>query len=441
MRKVGQFLLLFAAPLLFGESDNALAASRRATPVAAQQSTWNHNGSVVSLIARGERLRIVYQTPRVGLLDAGVKPGMVLFEGQRNKLSFSGIAYMFYRTCKPQAYAVSGDINENASQITLKGKAPLLDLNCNNTGSRDDLLIFTAAQPGEPPKSEQLAVGPGAPPAPVKTPALSEEAKAANASAAPVVNATVEKPGAVPTDGGAVDALAAAKKSEEAKAKAEAPASGSASAAKEPPSAEPAKTAATTAPKAEKTGAPPAEPAKTAAANEPKTEKTETPPAPPAKDDKKQAGSTTQLASLPQDNAGAAAKESGKTGAGIDKGSDGEKQKVQPPAAETAPAAPPVEQKEIKTAAIPPAPPAEPKSDDAGKSKNAAADKTPAASASPPPPAKSNAASNDGKTSPLMAGQEKMMEIVLKNGRILRVGRDMDLDALSRLIAMLEKQE
>jgi len=39
-----------------------------------------------------------------------------------------------------------------------------------------------------------------------------------------------------------------------------------------------------------------------------------------------------------------------------------------------------------------------------------------------------------------MMGQEKMMEIVLKNGRILRVGRDMDIDALARLIAMLERQ-
>src|SRR5262249_6983429 len=125
--------------------------------------------------------------------------------------------------------------------------------------------------------------------------------------------------------------------------------------------------------------------------------------------------------------------------AGIDKGSDAEKQKVQPPAAETAP---PAEQKDIKTAAIPPSTPAvETKSDDSGKSKNPSADKTPAAPTNAPPaPAKSTSASSDAKTSPLITGQEKMMEIVLKNGRILRVGRDMDLEALSRLIAMLERQ-
>ncbi len=431
MRKLGLFLALLASPLLIGEFNSAMAASKRAQPVVTQQSTWNHNGSIVTLIAQGDKHKIVYENPRVGLLDAGVTQGMVLFEGQRKRSAISGTAYMFYRTCKPQAYPVSGDINDNATQITLRGKAPLLDLHCNSTGSREDLLIFTAVQtPGEPPKSEQIAAAPSQTPPPAKTPPLSEAAKAANASAAPVVSAGGEKRGAVPTDG-AVDALATAKKSEDAKAKTEGPAAGSVSAAKEPPSAEPPKAA---------------------AAAEPKTEKIETPPGSPTKDEKNQAANTTQLASLPQDNANAApaapakstaqAKDSAKTGAGIDKGADAEKQRPQPPAAEAAPAAPPAEQKDIKTAAIPPpAPPAETKSDDAGKSKDTAADKTPAASTkTPPATSNSPAASGDGKTSPLMTGQEKMMEIVLRNGRILRVGRDMDIEALSRLIAMLERQ-
>ena len=34
---------------------------------------------------------------------------------------------------------------------------------------------------------------------------------------------------------------------------------------------------------------------------------------------------------------------------------------------------------------------------------------------------------------------EKMMEIVLKNGRILRIGRDIELEALSRIISQLER--
>ena len=32
------------------------------------------------------------------------------------------------------------------------------------------------------------------------------------------------------------------------------------------------------------------------------------------------------------------------------------------------------------------------------------------------------------------------MEIVLKNGRILRIGRDVELEALARIIAQLERQ-
>ena len=423
MRNVGRFLVLLAAPFVFGESDNALAASRRATPVATQQSTWNHNGSVVSLVARGEKQRIVYQTPRVGLIDAGVKPGMVLFEGHRKQLSFSGTAYMFYRTCKPQSYAVTGDINESASQITLKGKAPLLDVNCTNTGSRDDLLIFTAIQPtpGEPPKSDQIAAAPSTT-APAKTPVLSEAGKAANASAAPVVNAAGEKRGAAATEG-AADAAGAAKK----KADETTEAAGSASASKD---------------------LPPAEPAKVAASTEPKMDKTDALSGPPAKDEKHQAGNAAQLAALPQDNANAgtpaATKEAAppaagppkdppKTETGTDKSGNAEKEKAQPAAGESAPPAAPTE---IKTAAIPP--PAEAKTEEAGNSKNTTAEKPPAGTATAS--AKTTAGPADGKISPLMTGQEKMMEIVLKNGRILRVGRDMDIEALARLIAMLERQ-
>jgi len=34
---------------------------------------------------------------------------------------------------------------------------------------------------------------------------------------------------------------------------------------------------------------------------------------------------------------------------------------------------------------------------------------------------------------------EKMMEIVLKNGRVLRIGRDIDIEALLRIISSLER--
>ena len=115
---------------------------------------WNHNGFSVSLVSQGAKQKLFYESPRVGLLDAGVKPGTLLFEGQRNGQNFDGTAYQFYRTCKAHGYAVTGSASDDRKTITLKGKAPLLDMNCNVTGSRDDILVFTANQPApsEPPK-------------------------------------------------------------------------------------------------------------------------------------------------------------------------------------------------------------------------------------------------------------------------------------------------
>jgi len=104
---------------------------------------WNHNESLVSLVLDGAKQKIFYETPRSGLAEVGVKPGALLFEGQRNGKNFVGISYIFTRTCESQGYEVTGEISDDARQITLKGKAPLLDSNCKITGYRDDILIFT----------------------------------------------------------------------------------------------------------------------------------------------------------------------------------------------------------------------------------------------------------------------------------------------------------
>ena len=125
---------------------------------------WSHNGSLVSLVSDGAKQKIYYQAPRIGLVDAGVKTGSLLFEGQRNGPALAGTAYQFYRSCKPRGYQVSGNTSDDRKQITLKGKAPLLDSSCNITGSRDDVLTFTAYQnaPKELPKNTQAAGTPAA---------------------------------------------------------------------------------------------------------------------------------------------------------------------------------------------------------------------------------------------------------------------------------------
>ena len=149
-----------------------------------------------------------YDTPRVGLLDAGVKPGTLLFEGQRTGQNFEGTAYQFYRSCKARGFPVTGSTSDDRRQITLKGKAPLLDVNCNVTGSRDDTLIFTASQtpPGEPPKNTPVAAAAGATPSAPATGFPSEAnkveaskstaASAVASSAPPASTQAVEKPAA-----------------------------------------------------------------------------------------------------------------------------------------------------------------------------------------------------------------------------------------------------
>jgi hypothetical protein len=53
------------------------------TQTAPPDSTiWDHNGSVMYLVANGSSREIYYQKPRPGMLDAGARPGSVLFRGE-----------------------------------------------------------------------------------------------------------------------------------------------------------------------------------------------------------------------------------------------------------------------------------------------------------------------------------------------------------------------
>src|SRR4029077_13349786 len=109
-----------------GEFSNARAESKsrpkKTAAVSALAPHWNHNGSLVSLVSEGAKQRLFYDTPRVGLLDAGVKPGTLLFEGQRTGQNFEGTAYQFYRTCKARGFPVTGTTSDDRQQIILKGK-------------------------------------------------------------------------------------------------------------------------------------------------------------------------------------------------------------------------------------------------------------------------------------------------------------------------------
>jgi hypothetical protein len=470
MRRIGCAAAILVAIFVhhIGEFGSARAESKasakRSAAGSALTSHWNHNGSLVSLVSEGSKQKFIYSTPRVGLLDAGVKPGTLLFEGQKNGQNIDGTAYQFYRTCKSHGFQVTGSTSDDRRQITLKGKAPQLDLNCNVTGTRDDVLVFSASQssPNETAKDTLVASAPAAKPVAVATGAtpsapatnFPSEANRGEASKATAANTAFSATAAVapsePPKDNSKDKQIAATPPQESKpappaelAKSEAAKSEPAKDAKPPVAAQ---TAVNT-PAATSTAAPPSEPAKKEVpppAASPTAANTATSASASSSAAPKEPAKDHQPAKAPGENVGAT--------------------KPDPSApAGTQAAAPPSEpQKATQVAAIPGAGgsvakaddaskskvPAIPeavgsvaKADDAGKSKTATA----AVVVTTPHnlPEKSNFEVSGGtaaqnKTAPAQPA-EKMMEIVLKNGRVLRIGRDIDPDALMRIIALLER--
>ena len=89
---------------------------------------WGHNGSSMSITKSGPNLRIVYDSPRTGIRNQGVRRGTVLFRGQMHGNRIRGTAYTFKRGCQPASYNVSGRhfINEGGyGTIVLSGAAPI----------------------------------------------------------------------------------------------------------------------------------------------------------------------------------------------------------------------------------------------------------------------------------------------------------------------------
>lgn len=103
---------------------------------------WNHNGSVMRLIANGAERRFLYEMPREGLSSVGVSRGTLLFQGRKAGNSYSGTAYVFSQ-CGAQSYKVTGPVSDDQRQVTLVGRAPMLDGNCRVTRYRDDILVFS----------------------------------------------------------------------------------------------------------------------------------------------------------------------------------------------------------------------------------------------------------------------------------------------------------
>ena len=126
----------------------ALVAAPLVTPtVAAADSCWNHNGSIMRLQASGNRRWFYYENPRDVLRRAGVTRGTLLFDGIKRGNSYSGTARTFSRFCpgNPNTYSVSGPVRGDQLQVTLYGTRDSYQ-RCEYTGDTvSDTLVFTYA--------------------------------------------------------------------------------------------------------------------------------------------------------------------------------------------------------------------------------------------------------------------------------------------------------
>jgi hypothetical protein len=162
----------FAVSVIALVSTVALATEECCTSARAQTQTappertiWDHNGSVMYLVANGSSRDVYYQKPRQGMLDAGARPGSLLFRGEVDNGQYLGMAYIFNLHCGPIPFEVKGPVLDDNERIVLTGQAPRVDRNCRTYGSYTSNLEFRrldsneAAQSQEPLAAQLPATG------------------------------------------------------------------------------------------------------------------------------------------------------------------------------------------------------------------------------------------------------------------------------------------
>jgi hypothetical protein len=150
---------------------------------------WDHNGSVMYLIATGQSREFYYQKPRTGMIDAGAHPGSLLFRGEIDNGKVSGTAYIFNSRCGQIPFQVEGSILDNDERIMLTGQAPRVARNCRADGSYTSNLEFRLLKQNDGAQSqERFNVRP--------TPTMEESKLAVPSSATEVLSAPTPQPSA-----------------------------------------------------------------------------------------------------------------------------------------------------------------------------------------------------------------------------------------------------
>jgi hypothetical protein len=114
---------------------SAQAQTQTASP---ERTIWDHKGSEMYLVANGSSREFHYQKPRPGMLDAGARPGSVLFRGEVNNGQYLGTAYIFSAHCGPIPFEVKGPILDD-QRIVLTGHAPRVMKNETLIATKDPI--------------------------------------------------------------------------------------------------------------------------------------------------------------------------------------------------------------------------------------------------------------------------------------------------------------
>jgi len=174
----------------------AVAGAQAQTQTASAEATiWDHNGSVMSLVADGQTREFHYQKPRAAMLEAGARPGSLLFRGEIDNGRYSGTAYIFNPHCGQIPFRVKGPSLDNDERIMLTGQAPRLGRNCHAHESSTSTLEFRRLKPNDEPQTQEQFIPATAP--------RGEESKpqARSAAGGELATAPTEQPSATSQSG------------------------------------------------------------------------------------------------------------------------------------------------------------------------------------------------------------------------------------------------
>jgi hypothetical protein len=134
----------------------AVASAQAQTQIASPDPTiWDHNGSVMYLVAKGQSREFYYQKPRAGMLEVGARPGSLLFRGEIDNGQYSGTAFIFSPHCGQIPFQVKGPVLDNDERIMLTGQAPRIGRDCRPYESSTSNLEFRQLRPKEAAQSQE----------------------------------------------------------------------------------------------------------------------------------------------------------------------------------------------------------------------------------------------------------------------------------------------